>query len=292
MVSDSRTGLIEVAPNAWAVITSLIPPEGGGPNAGFILAGEQVLVIDSLMSPSSGRQLLEYIRQVTDKPLTYLINTHHHGDHVFGNQALSPPATIIGHENMREVLRLQRQAMLESFAQRFSQILPDIKDTTIIAPHITYGDRMTLYFADRTIELIHPGIAHTSGDTLVFLPAEKVLYAGDILFNHNFPLIAGSSAGWIAAIEKLEKMDIETVVPGHGFMATKKELGDLKQCLIELRSQVKDCFARGLSAERATREIALPYLQWPRSERLGQDVQAIYDELVKEGLNRSPGGAH
>jgi len=82
-------------------------------------------------------------------------------------------------------------------------------------------------------------------------------------------------------------MDINTIVPSHGFIATKKELSDLKQCLIALRRQVKDCFTRGLSPQQATKEIDLPYLRWPRSERLGQDVEAIYEELRKEGLGQT-----
>lgn len=104
MASHSKTGLIQVAPDAWAVITSIIQPEGGGPNAGFLLAGDQVLIIDALISPGTGRQLADHLRRVTGKPPSYLINTHHHGDHVLGNQAFSPPAVIIAHENVHQVL--------------------------------------------------------------------------------------------------------------------------------------------------------------------------------------------
>ena len=280
MVSYSRTGIIELAPGIWAAIMSIIPPEGGGPNAGFVLTDDQVLVIDSLISPSMGQQLAEYLRQVSSQPVTYLINTHSDGDHIFGNQVFSPPATIIAHENVRDVLMSQGEAMVKSFTERLSGLVPDIKDTIVVAPQITYKNRMTLHFGSRAIELIHPGVAHTCGDTMVYLPDEKILFAGDILFNHIFPPIAGSSAGWITAIEQVEGMDIELIVPGHGFISTKKELKDLKQCLIELRGQVKDCFIRGLSPEQATKEIDLTYLEWPHSERLRKDVELIYKELM------------
>ena len=90
MASYSGRGLVEVAPGIWAAIMSIIPPEGGGPNAGFVLADNQVLVIDSLISPSTGYQLADHVRQVGYKSPTYLVNTHTHGDHVFGNQVLSP----------------------------------------------------------------------------------------------------------------------------------------------------------------------------------------------------------
>jgi len=284
MASYSKTGLVELAPGVFAVIMSIIPPEGGGPNAGFVLAGDQVLVIDSLISPNNGQELLKYLKQVTDKSPNYLINTHNHGDHVFGNQAFSPPAIIIAHEKVREVLLSEGQAQLRSFVERFSTLAPDIKDTKVLAPQITYRDRMKMHFDGRTIELIHPGIAHSHGDTMIYLPDMKVLFAGDILFNHIFPPIFGSSNGWIAAIEQVESMEIETIVPGHGFIATKKELADLKQCLIELRAQVKNCFTRGLSPEQTIKEIDMPFLSWPHNERLGQDVKLIYKELGEESV--------
>ncbi len=284
MPTHSKTGFIEVAPDMWALIMSVIPPEGGGPNAGVIVAGDQVLVIDSLISPGTGRQLAEHMGQVTERSVSYLVNTHHHGDHVFGNQAFSPPGTIIAHETVREALISQGQAMLKSYAERFPQLAPDIKETTVIPPQITFRDRMSMHFDGRTIELIHPGVAHTHGDTMVYLPKEKILFAGDLLFNHIFPPIFGSSAGWIATLERVEAMDIETIVPGHGFIATKKDLGEFRKCLTDLRNQVKDCLTRGLSPEQATKEIQFPCLQWPRAERLGPDVEMIYEELKKEGL--------
>ncbi len=124
----------------------IIPPEGGGPNAGFIVFGDQVLVIDSVMSPGLGQKLLKDLRKVTKNPPTYFANTHNHGDHVLGNQAFSAPATIIGHENVREALLSQREVMIKSFAERYSSLVPDIEATTLLPPQITYRDRMTLHF--------------------------------------------------------------------------------------------------------------------------------------------------
>lgn len=282
MTVESRTGLVEVAPNAWAVVMSLIPPEGGGPNAGFVLAGGQVVVIDSLLSPGFGQQLAEYVRRVTDRPVAYLINTHAHGDHVFGNQVFAPAARVVAQRKVRDTLLSQGESMVKSFAERFADMVPDIKDAEVVPPDITYCRHMTLHFDDRTIELIHPGVAHTDGDTMVYLPEDRLLYAGDLLFNHIFPPIMGSSAGWIAAIEQIEAMDVDAIVPGHGFVATKKELGDLKQCITEVRHQVKQCFNRGLPVEETVKQVDLPYLHWPRAERLPVAVQTIYRELTSE----------
>ena len=280
MVLQDKTGLHEVAPGAWAMIMSIIEPKGGGPNSGFIVAGDGVIVIDSLISLGAARELLSHIKDVTGKEPTFLINTHCHGDHVNGNQIFAPPATIIAHENVREVLLREGHSIIDRVAQMRPALAEDLKAAKIVAPDITYQNHMTLHFGSRTIELIHPGKAHTLGDTMVYLPEEKVLYSGDLLFNHIFPSIFGDSAGWIAAIEQIEGMDIKAIVPGHGFVCTKQEITDLKHCLTELRQQVKNCFDRKLSKERALSEIDMGvYRHWPHQERLALDVNQLYKEF-------------
>ncbi len=280
MVSQGKTGLQEVAPGVWAMIMSIIEPEGGGPNSGFIVAGDEVIVIDALISLGAARELLSQIKDVSGKEPTFLINTHSHGDHVNGNQIFAPPATVIAHENVRVVLLREGRSIIDRTVQMRPALAEDLKEARIVTPDITYRSHMTLYFDGRTIELIHPGKAHTFGDTMAYLPKEKVLYAGDLLFNHIFPPIFGDCAGWIATIEQIEGMDIKTIVPGHGFVCTKQEITDLKYCLIELRQQVKKCYDRKLTKEKALSEIDMGnYRQWPHQERLALDVDQLYREF-------------
>ncbi len=280
MSSQGKTGLQEVASGAWAMIMSIIEPEGGGPNAGFILAGDEVVVIDALISLGAARELLKQIKSVTGKKPTFLINTHEHGDHVLGNQVFAPPAVIIAHENVREMLLRGGRSIIDRFVKMRPALAEDLKEARIVTPEITYRNQMSLYLGGRTIELIHPGKAHTQGDTIVYLPDEKVLYAGDLLFNHIVPPIFGDSAGWIAAIEQIEKMDVKTIVPGHGFVCTKQEITDLKHYLIELRRQVKKCYDRKLTKEKALAEIDMGvYKEWPHQERLALDVEQLYKEF-------------
>ena len=280
MISKGKTGIQEVAPGIWAMITSIIGTEGGGPNAGFIAVGDEVIVIDSLISLGAARELLSHIKSNTGKEPTFLINTHSHGDHVNGNQIFAPPARIIAHENVREVLLRDGESIIQRTAQMRPALADDLKEARIVVPHITYRDHMTLNFGGCTIELIHPGIAHTPGDTMVYLPEAKVLYAGDLLFNHICPPIFGDSAGWIAALERIEDMDIEAIIPGHGFVCTMQEITDLKQFLTRLRQQVRKCYDRKLEKEKAVAEIDMgPYANWPQQERLALDVDQLYKEF-------------
>ncbi len=280
MVWQGKTGLQEVAPGVWAMIMSITGPEGGGPNAGFIVAGDKAIVIDSLISLGAARELLSQLKDVSGKEPAFLINTHAHADHVNGNQVFAPPATVIAHENVREVLLREGRSIIDRTAQMRPALAEDLKEASIVLPDITYRSHMTLYLGDRTIELIHLGKAHTFGDTMVYLANEKVLYSGDLLFNHIFPPIFGDSTGWIAAIEQIEALDINTIVPGHGFVCTKQEITDLKHCLTRLRQQVKTCYDRKLTKEEALPEIDMGiYREWPHQERLALDVDQLYREF-------------
>ncbi|MBI4303111.1 MAG: MBL fold metallo-hydrolase [Chloroflexi bacterium] len=280
MVLTGKTGLQEVASGAWAMVTSTIEPEGGGPNAGFILAGDQVVVIDSLISLSGARELHSHIKRVTGREPTYLINTHPHADHIVGNQIFSPPANIIAHESVRQVLLRDGNAIIDRLAQMRPALANDLKAAKVVAPGITFSKRMTLHFDGCTIQLIHPGKAHTIGDTMVYCPEEKLLYSGDLLFNHIIPPIMGDSSGWLAAIEQIEAMDIKAIVPGHGFVCTKQEITDLKHCLIKLRQEVKKCHDQKVSKEKVLAEIDMGiYKQWPHQERLAMDVDQLYKEF-------------
>jgi len=284
MISPGKTGLQEVAPGAWAMLTSCIGKEGGGPHAGFILAGDEVIVIDSLISLASARELLTKIREIAGKEPTFLINTHAHPDHVIGNQILAPPATIIAHEKVREVLLKEGSAIIDGMVKENPALAEDLREARIVLPDITYRSHMTLYFGGRTIELIHPGVSHTAGDTLVYLKEDKVLYAGDLLFNMIVPPIFGNSTGWIAALEQIERMDIDVVVPGHGFICGKEGITELKGCLLWIRQQVKECYDRKLSKEEALAEIDMGiYRDWPHRERLVLDVEQLYKEFGNSG---------
>ena len=279
-----KSGLIKLNSDVYAVVTSIIPPGDGGPNAGFVISGDDVLIVDSLMSPECGRQLLAYLRQVTDKQPKFLINTHHHGDHCFGNEVFSPPATVIAHEYARTQLATRGQEIVQIFTRKWEPLIPDIGRTRAVAPHIGYKDRLNLYVGDHRVELIHFGVAHSKGDTVIYLPQDRILFSGDIFLNGILSPIFGSSSGLIEALDEMEKLDFDTIVPGHGYMATKDDLVYFKQTIINLRNQVKDCFLRNMTLEQAVKEVDVPDLGWASEERVSFNVYFMYRELQEEQM--------
>jgi len=280
MISQDKTRLQEVAPGIWANILSLIGPDGGGPNAGFILEGNTTIIVDSLITLRAAREMLANVKKAGGKEPSFLINTHSHSDHIIGNQIFAPPAIVIAQENTREVIMSEGAAGIRRIADMRPNLAEDLKDAKVVVPEITYSDAMTLNFGGRSVKLIHPGPAHTLGDTLVYIPEEQVLFAGDLLFNHITPPIMGDSANWVRALTWLEGLDIKAVIPGHGYVGPKEDLVEMKKFLQRLRREVKKCYDKGLPQDKVVTEINLgKYRDWPHQERLTMDIAKLYKEF-------------
>lgn len=212
-----------------------------GSNSAVIVNADDVVIVDSHISPASGRAMLQEVRSITDRPVRFLVNTHFHYDHVNGNQAFAPAADIIGHDYTRQkltgdvlhrgmfadVLRalprqlddLEARAANETDASantRLDQQLrvqrayaESLKDLALTPPTVVLDDRMTLYRGDREIRLLFLGRGHTGGDVVVYLPKEHVLCSGDLLVNGLPNLIDGFINDWPDTLDKLKTLDFE-----------------------------------------------------------------------------------
>ncbi len=182
MTSQSyATGVIQVAANAYAFIQA-----NGATNTGFIVSEEGILAIDPLMTPSLATRLLSEIRSISRAPIRFLVDTHYHGDHVFGNQYFVP-APIVAHANARQELIEKFDANMNRYTSGRPELIPELSQIRMTLPDVTFNDRMDLRLGDREINLIYLGRAHTDGDILLHLPQDGVLYAGDIAFHRVLP---------------------------------------------------------------------------------------------------------
>lgn len=219
-----------------------------GSNSAVVVNADDVLIVDSHISPESGRAMLAELKTITDKPVRFLINTHFHYDHTNGNQVFPPSVDIIGHEYTRRRLTgdiLQRgmfadlltglpkqledlkaraaadpdpaaKAWLERQLRVQTAFAASVKDVKATAPNVTLDDHMTLFRGGREIRLLYVGHGHTGGDIVVYLPKERVLCSGDLLVNGVANLVDGYVNEWPDALEKLKDLDYEDVIPGHG----------------------------------------------------------------------------
>ena len=266
------TGVIQTAAQAYAFIQP-----NGATNAGFIVSEEGVLVIDSLMTPSLATRLLSEIRRVSKAPIRYLVDTHYHGDHVFGNQYFVP-APIIGHVNCRQELIEKFDANMNRYTSGRPELIPELEQIRMTLPDVTFEDRMNLRLGDREINLIYLGRAHSAGDILLHLPQEGLLYAGDIAFHRILPAFPdGHITKWLDVMEETRKLDFDTIVPGHGPVGTKREFDEAKELMAHLHGEIRRGFDQGHSEEETAQGVDLgKFTSYLGQERIGQITQMAY----------------
>lgn len=251
-------------------------------NAGFVVGRRGATVIDTCFTERRTRAFLDSIRRVTSLPLNTLVNTHHHGDHTHGNY-LFRDSTIVAHE-------LCREAVLEAGLPRpdntIGMLFPKVDwgNLELAAPTMTYQDRMTLHVEDLRLELIFMGPAHTTNDTVVWLPDHKLLFSGDLIFNEGTPFVVmGSVAGSLAAIERLRALGAETIVPGHGPVCGP-ELFDPTEAYLKFVQRVA---RKGYDAGMKPLEIAMSadlgeFARWHDAERIVGNIHRAFSEIKGE----------
>ena len=276
-----KSGLQEVAPSVFAYIHSGVGWDIC--NSGFIVGDDGVLVIDAMMVASQVRLYMEEIRKVTDKPIRYVVNTHHHVDHSFGNQFYLP-AEIVSHRGCREAL-ITRGADVGMLSERYPHYRDDWAEARLTPASITYEDKMIVHLGGKVIELLHPGPAHTYGDTLVYLPEDKVLFTGDVAFHYLTPLARdGHISNWIKVANGiLNHLDATTLIPGHGPVSGKEVVSATLKYLRLVKRTSRSHFQRGASVEDTSRAVLLgEYADWVEPERVMVNVQRLYQEFRGE----------
>jgi glyoxylase-like metal-dependent hydrolase (beta-lactamase superfamily II) len=255
-----------------------------------------VMIVDDGMTPGAARALLDDLKLITDKPVRWVVNTHFHYDHTSGNSVFGPDVEIIAQESVRaalldpEVLHREpytgavsraekrvesvnneiastkdsgRLAMLKDELAAAQSDVEQLKALKITLPNMTYTSKLTLYSGQREIQLLFFGGGHTAGDTVVFLPKEKIVCTGD--------LMEGSSKGpfvpylgdaifdkWITSLDDLKKLDFNTVLPGHGAPFHKKSyITEVQTYLKDFMTQVSALRKQGLSAEQVAQKVDL-----------------------------------
>jgi len=241
-----------LAPGVYAAID-----QGGraGANAGVIIGSEAIAIVDSFYRPEATRALLAEVRKLSPLPLRYLINTHHHIDHVAGNaQLVAAGALVIAHRNVQawqhgENLRLLGGEEKASAAAR--ELL-----ATLPQPRFSYQQALELELGGRKLLLRHyPG--HTGGDTVVAVPDAQLLFTGDLFWRRSIPnLIDARSSDWIATLERLTRGRAQTrFVPGHGEVGDSADVQAFRAYLTTLRELAGQAWAQGLRGEEAQAQV-------------------------------------
>jgi glyoxylase-like metal-dependent hydrolase (beta-lactamase superfamily II) len=234
-----------------------------GSNTAVIVNEDDVVVVDSAISPVAAAALAAELAEITDKPIRYVINTHFHFDHAHGNQVYPDGVQIIGHEFTYEMLANGESVgrSYQGFAGWFDSVPGGWEGQEGLlptAPNMTLSDGMTLYPGGREILLLFLGRGHTGGDVVVYLPAEKILITGDLLLE-GMPFMGDAfPPDWIETLEQLKALDFDTVVPGHGVPFSDRGRIDQQQALLaDLWERTVEACSQELSAEQAAAAVDL-----------------------------------
>lgn len=264
-------GLTKIADGVYSYvdIKNSSPSNSFGANAGIIIGRDGIVVIDTLVSSKEAKRFIKDIRAISKKPIKYVINTHYHLDHTFGNADFKRlGAVIISHTNDNKNLKTHGETALKN-AKDYGLSEQDMKGTKIAYPALTFNDRMEIDMGDQKIEMFFIGHSHTDGSILAYLPDKKVLFAGDILFTNYHPFIGdGNIEEWVKGLDYIMTMDVEKIIPGHGPISNKKDIEDMKNYLIAFDMKAKELAEKSNDVEYIVAEIKKSLPPRPEGDNL------------------------
>ncbi|MDH3207862.1 MAG: MBL fold metallo-hydrolase [Gemmatimonadota bacterium] len=232
-----------------------------GSNAAVIINDDDVLLVDSHISPAAASALLSELAAITEKPVRYVVNTHFHFDHAHGNQIYPAEVEVIGHEFTREMLANGEsvgrtyQGFQEAMARQPGYVEGQ-EGLVPTPPTTTLSERLTLHRGGREIRLLFFGRGHTGGDVVVHLPQERALITGDLLLP-GVPFMGdGFPVDWVDTLEELKALPVEVVIPGHGApFSDLSRIDALQSYLRDLWVRTTEARAAGLTPSEAAEQI-------------------------------------
>ena len=291
-------GLHDLGNGAWAYLQ----PDGswGWSNAGLIVDGEETMLVDTLFDFKTTAAMLAEMRGAVPKAETIdtLVNTHSNGDHTFGNK-LAGAGEIVSSRICAEEMAERPPENLASLMRNADKLgegghflyeamgpakfnFEEIDE--YVLPTRTFENELKMMVGDKEVQLFNVGPAHTGGDVLVYVPGDRTVFTGDILFNEGHPVIwEGPIANWVRACDMMLDWDLETVVPGHGAICGKDGIRKMKRYLLYLDVEARKRYDAGMEVEEAALDISMTDFDgWFDAERIVINLHTLFGEYAGE----------
>jgi len=299
---------------AEGVYAHVVEPEGAFvANAGVVLLSDGVVVFDTHFTREGGEELLRQIRGITQLPVRFVALSHFHPDHTHGLDAFPGAALVLASTNARrdilekdlpavrraldlgreqieqwsrELERARDEALKSSLRARIAgrrELVERLAGLQVRAPVMALDDRLTIHDRERTLEFLLPGAGHTDGDLILYLPREKIVFAGDLFFDRALPNTEDARIlEWTETLGALSNLDADIFVPGHGRPCGRAQVEEFRDYLRDLRALVEPAVLRGESLPQVVREAQLPekYGSYGFRNFFPANVQKMYAELM------------
>jgi cyclase len=253
----------------------------GGCNNIWIVLEDYVVVFDANFPEGAGEVIAE-IKKRTNKPIRYVIDSHHHGDHAYGNDVFGKEgATIVAQARCADWLR-ERGPVEFADAAKPPQGRKDLRESVLRQPSLIFDDKFVIDDGKTRAEIMFFGHGHTPGDAFLYLPKQKILCTGDACVNGAFNFMGHADlASWIRILEKARQLDVQIVLPGHGLPSAPELLDKQRRYFVELRQQVAKGFESGKSVKEIEGSLDMPwYKEWTGTMPANENVQHAFDELT------------
>ena len=239
---------------------------GNGGNVGVRVTSEGVILIDDKF-PQDFAEIQELVGTVSDQPVRYVLNTHHHGDHSGGNVEYINIAEIIAHQNARDNM------------VRGNQDAP---------PRVVFSDQTAVYLGGIEVRAFYMGRGHTNGDAVIYFPDLRTVHGGDLLHG-TAPFIdygnGGSSEGWVATMNNILALDFDTAIPGHGAIMDRNDVVNFRNQMEAVRARMVDLIRSGMPKGQASDRIRTQELSWTMAENglfMQRSIPGFYDEIAAQ----------
>ncbi|WP_439876967.1 MBL fold metallo-hydrolase (plasmid) [Bacillus mycoides] len=282
--------------------------EGAMANAGFIDLGNEVLIFDTFTTPKAAKDLRKVAEEITQKEIKYVFNSHYHGDHTFGNQIfedviiISTSITRDLHAQKNIIQDLNKEqidmqlylnqleqkmitesdpvllASLDNQFKEMSKVNESLSELRIVLPNLTFEDKFVIHGTCRTVELYCYGGGHTPSDAFLYLPQERIAFMGDLVLDNLHPPIF-SSQQFIVNLSKVDEMNIQKIVPGHGNLVTKDQIKVMLRYLEHLNIKVASSLEKGEALDQLLlTNTPKTYANWTGVDGYKRNLTVIYNE--------------
>ena len=258
-------------------------------NCGLILTGRGPVLVDTPMLPSHGRQWQAEMQSIGLVEPYAIVNTDYHLEHYMGN-TLFMPVRVIGHEESERPLSRYDESVLEEIAERYrdedASLASEIMGIRFERPEVSVGDRLTLHLGGREVQVLYLE-GHTPASLGVYLPNERILFAGDNITNNEHPAAyQANSLAWLETLQRIKEMDIDLIIPGVGEPCGKEVIDPLYEYLAEMRRRILELFQQGASRRECVEKVGmLDYFPVPKGQesevklRRRHSVERLYTEI-------------